>query len=170
MPSQKSKKPPSVSKQTNLQGWRSKPGIMAVFLERLQANFVEVVKPDPRNLTEHIPRIFNCFSVHWMFLKINVPADAKVSLSLTKAIHFCTNTSFFLSPLLTWGCCLFIFAICPGASLKIHEWTNWPDILWGTGAIVCPWRLALKIWLWILKKEHLQQSVREQLGKDLAVC
>lgn len=81
-----------------------------------------------------------------------------------------TNSSFFLSPLLTWWWCLFIFAICPRASLKIHEWTNWPDILWGTGAIVCPWGVALKIWLWILEKEHLQQSVREQLGKDLAMC
>lgn len=30
--------------------------------------------------------------------------------------------------------------ICPQASLKIHEWA----ILWGTGAIVCPWRPGTK--------------------------
>lgn len=115
----------------------------------------------------------NCSSVPHVVQTIKTAADEcvilRVGLFLLVKQHCCINTfplCFLCAKLLTMP----FFAICPRASLKIHEWANWPGILWGTGAIVCPWRQALKIWLRILEKEHLQQSVREQLGRDLATC
>ena len=121
----------------------------------------------------YMPRNFNCYSVPHIFQTIKTAADACETLRFWLFLfikqHCCINTyalCFLCAKLLMMP----FFAICPRASLKIHEWANWADILWGTGAIVCPWRLALKIWLRILEKEHLQQSVREQLGRDLATC
>lgn len=121
----------------------------------------------------YMPGNFNCLGVPRVVQTMQTAADARETLRFCLFLFLkqncCINTyplCFLCAKLLMMP----FFAICPRASLKIHEWAHWPDILWGTGAIVCPWRLALKIWLRILEKEHLQQSVREQLGRDLATC
>lgn len=125
------------------------------------------------DLIGRMPRNFNCSCVPHVFQRIKTAADVCETLRFCLfqfvTQHCCINTyplCFLCAKLLMmpfFFLFLFLFAICPRASLKIHEWANWPDILWGTGAIVCPWRLALKIQLRMLGKEHLQQS-----GSNLA--
>lgn len=117
----------------------------------------------------YVPRNFNCWDILQVFLKSKTIADAWettwLCLFAFVKIAYCWIGTFPFCLLCAKLLMMPFFAICPRASLKIHEWTNWAAILWGTGAIVCPRRLALKISLRILEKEHLQQSVREQLGR-----
>lgn len=112
---------------------------------------------------DDVPRNFYCWDDPQVFLKTKTVADAQETLCLFPfvKIAYCWIGTFPFCLLCAKLLMMPFFAICPRASLKIHEWTNWAAILWGTGAIVCPQRLALKIWLGILEKEHLQQSVRE---------
>lgn len=117
----------------------------------------------------YVPRNLNCWDILQVFLKSKTITDAWettwLCLFAFVKIAYCWIGTFPFCLLCAKLLMMPFFAICPRASLKIHEWTNWPAILWGTGAIVCPRRLALKISLRILEKEHLQQSVREQLGR-----
>lgn len=100
--------------------------------------------PSPKQLPfgkggEHVPdqigymlRNFNCLGVLHVIQTIKTAADAcetlRFCLFLFLKQHCCINTHclcFFCAKLLMMP----FFAICPRASLKIHEWANWPDIL-----------------------------------------
>lgn len=82
--------------------------------------------------TGYMPRNCNCSSVPHVVQTIKTAEDEhetlRVGLFLFVKQHCCINTfplCFLCAKLLTVP----FFAICPRASLKIHEWANWPAIL-----------------------------------------